>query len=186
MRPIRLRQFVEATFVTLVVVATLMFVVGVGFITPSNDVKRPSFPHSKTNIDRMESGKNAEAAITPENRSPDGGAEGEQAAIRAYPADDVPLNVIADSAQAWSSIKSKSKNAAGTWELIGPSKATYPSVLNVLGDGAQVVVGGRVTAMAISPNCNASSCPLYVAAAGGGIWRTTKGLSGNPNWEFVS
>src|SRR5207245_2920800 len=113
-------------------------------------------------------------------------AEGEQAAIRAYPADDVPLNVIADSAQAWSSIKSKSKNAAGTWELIGPSKATYPSVLNVLGDGAQVVVGGRVTAMAISPNCNASSCPLYVAAAGGGIWRTTKGLSGNPNWEFVS
>jgi hypothetical protein len=186
MRPSRFRHLAEVTFVTFVVFATLMFVLGVGFITPARDLKRPSFPHLKTHLDRMESGKNAEAAITPENRSPDEGAEAEQAAIRAYPADDVPLNVIADSARAWSSIKSKSKNAAGTWELIGPSKATYPAVLNFLGDGAQVVVGGRVTAMAIGPNCYASSCPLYVAAAGGGIWRTTKGLSPSPNWEFVS
>src|SRR5215216_7156 len=28
--------------------------------------------------------------------------------------------------------------------------------------------------------------PLWVAAAGGGIWRTENALSSSPNWKFVS
>src|SRR5262249_43063179 len=71
-------------------------------------------------------------------------------------------------------------------ELLGPSKATYPAVLNFLGDHAPYVTAGRVTAMAIAPTCTKQSCRMWVAAAGGGIWRTTKALSGNPDWEFVS
>ena len=71
-------------------------------------------------------------------------------------------------------------------ELIGPSKATYPAVLNpFLFDGAQYVASGRVTAMAISPTCTPGKCTLYVAAAGGGVWRTDKALNGS-NWQFVS
>ena len=53
-------------------------------------------------------------------------------------------------------------------------------MLNFLGDHAPYVTAGRVTAMAIAPSCTKQSCRLYVAAAGGGIWRTTKALSGNP------
>ena len=57
-------------------------------------------------------------------------------------------------------------HAAGAWQLIGPSKATYPAVLNpFLFDGAQYVASGRVTAMAIGPSCKPGACPLYVAAA---------------------
>ena len=52
-------------------------------------------------------------------------------------------------------------------------------------DGAQYVASGRVTAMAISPTCTQSKCTLYIAAAGGGVWRTDKALTGS-NWEFVS
>src|SRR4029078_4543488 len=42
-----------------------------------------------------------------------------------------------------------------------------------------------VTAMAIAPNCNKSSCTLYVAAAGGGIWKTDKALNAS-NWQYLS
>ena len=121
------------------------------------------------------------------NEGPEGTYAAEQAASRAYPADEVPFQVTLDAQTAFNAVASKSKNSPGTWQLIGPTKATYPAVLNAfLFDGAQYVTSGRVTAMAIGPSCNASSCPVYVAAAGGGIWRTTKGLAGTQNWEFVS
>ena len=38
----------------------------------------------------------------------------------------------------------------GAWESIGPSKATYPAVLNPFLDGGQYRASGRVTAMAIA------------------------------------
>jgi len=40
--------------------------------------------------------------------------------------------------------------------------------------------------MAIAPNCSQASCTLYVAAAGGGIWKTDKALSGDQGWQFIS
>src|SRR3989442_1322382 len=50
---------------------------------------------------------------------------------------------------------------------------------------AQYVASGRVTAMALAPTCTHSKCTLYVAAAGGGVWRTDKALTGS-NWQFIS
>src|SRR5205823_2799512 len=47
---------------------------------------------------------------------------------------------------------------------------------------------GRVTALAIDPNCGKASapagapCSLWVAAAGGGIWRTNTALASKPSW----
>jgi hypothetical protein len=120
------------------------------------------------------------------DRNPDFSAEAEQAATRAYPAADVSFQATLNAQQAWASAKSKSKNVAGQWQLIGPSKATYPSVLNVLGDGDQYVASGRITSLAIAPTCTNSNCRLYLGAAGGGVWRTTKALAGNLGWEFVS
>lgn len=144
------------------------------------------FASKKSDPDRIKPGRNAQDAVVPENRSPDEGYEAEQAAIRAYPADDVPFQATLNAQQGWASIKSKSKNAAGTWELIGPSQATYPGVLNFLGDHDQYVASGRVTALAIGPTCTPSNCTLYLGAAGGGVWRTTKALAGNLGWEFIS
>ena len=41
-----------------------------------------------------------------------------------------------------------------------------------------------MTAMAIGPTCRPGACPLYVAAAGGGVWKARDALAGSPNWRI--
>jgi hypothetical protein len=80
------------------------------------------------------------------------------------------------------------------WQLLGPVTP------NVAGEASQFVEpdngftgpptqeSGRVTALAIDPNCGKGSAPsgapcrLWVAAAGGGIWRTNDALASKPDW----
>jgi hypothetical protein len=76
------------------------------------------------------------------------------------------------------------KRKAGEWVSLGPTRSVYPASLNR--HGSDYVTSGRITALAISPTCDKSRCTVWVGAAGGGIWRTDKALSGNPNWENVS
>jgi hypothetical protein len=76
------------------------------------------------------------------------------------------------------------KNSTSAWYSLGPTKAVYPAFLNR--HGSQYVTSGRITALAISPNCTAQQCRLWVGAAGGGVWRTDKGLAGNGTWTNVS
>jgi len=107
-------------------------------------------------------------------------------AARAYPADDIPINAARQSLQNWTRIKAKGpgKPAAGQWTLAGPSNAQYPAVLTF--SGAKYTASGRITALAIDPACSKSKCRLWVAAAGGGVWRTDKALAGNAKWTFLS
>jgi hypothetical protein len=107
---------------------------------------------------------------------------------RAYPAGVVAISDTLNAQNAWSKIKGKSAkagaNSQGQWSLIGPSNAQFPAVLTFAGH--DYVTSGRVTALAIAPNCSQSKCRVYAGAAGGGIWRTDNALSGSPNWTFVS
>jgi len=119
------------------------------------------------------------------DRRPDSTPAAEAWLIRAYPSIDIPSDASFAARTGWAALNAGA-HSSGSWQLIGPSKATYPSVLNpFLFDGAQYVASGRVTAMAISPNCSQSKCTLYVAAAGGGVWRTDKALNGS-NWQYIS
>ena len=79
--------------------------------------------------------------------------------------------------------------APRSWRVLGPvtpevapeaSQFFDPST----GNGATTTQSGRVTAMAIDPNCGrpGRGCRLWVAAAGGGIWRTNDALSRQPRW----
>ncbi len=131
-------------------------------------------------------GASAEMSIgSAEGRLPDNSAEIEAYLLRAYPETEVPGDATLAAKAGWAALNA-SAHSPGAWQLIGPSKATYPAVLNpFLFDGAQYVASGRVTAMAIAPTCTNSNCRLYVAAAGGGIWKTDKALNGS-NWEFIS
>ncbi|MGE5345353.1 MAG: WD40/YVTN/BNR-like repeat-containing protein, partial [Acidithiobacillales bacterium] len=140
----------------------------------------------KMDLDRIKPGRNAEAAIgANERRGPDSTPDIESYLQRAYPADEVPIEATIGAQNAWAALNARA-HSSGAWQLIGPSKATQPGVLDALGDFAQYVTAGRVTAMAIGPTCVSGACPVYVAAAGGGIWRTRNGLAGHPNWQFVS
>ena len=119
------------------------------------------------------------------DRAPDKTPSAEAFLIRAYPATDIPVSASLAARDGWTALNTGA-HSFGSWKLIGPSKATYPAALNpFLFDGAQYVASGRVTAMAISPNCSLGKCTLYVAAAGGGVWRTDQALNGS-NWKYIS
>jgi hypothetical protein len=117
-----------------------------------------------------------------------GAAEAEAYAQRAYPADEVTAEASAGARSAWAAVKSrgvgKGKNKVGQWALIGPSSSRMPGIL--VFSGSDYTTSGRVTGLALDPACSQSKCRVWVAAAGGGIWRTKNGLSGSPSWEFVS
>ncbi|MFN2197655.1 MAG: WD40/YVTN/BNR-like repeat-containing protein [Anaerolineales bacterium] len=119
---------------------------------------------------------------------PDSAAE-EAFANRAYPADDIPFQLTLNAQAAFNQIKAqgvgRGKNVPGQWTLAGPSTANYPSVLTF--SGADYTTSGRITGLAIAPDCNNNSCRLWVGAAGGGVWRTDNALSGSgAKWTFVS
>jgi len=138
----------------------------------------------KREAERDKPGASAEAVFS-EGRNPDNTVEVESYLLRAYPETEVPGEATLAARSGWAALSAGS-HSAGSWQLVGPSKATYPAVLNpFLFDGAQYVASGRVTAMAMAPTCTPNNCVLYVAAAGGGIWRTDKALTGS-NWQFVS
>src|SRR5215472_11150122 len=116
-------------------------------------------------------------------------AETEAYLNRSYPSAYVPLQQTLNAQQSWAQIKAngvgKGKNQPGAWTLDGPSNAIFPDILTF--SGAQYTTSGRITALAISPNCSTNGCTLWVAAAGGGVWRGDNALSGNgPSWTFAS
>jgi hypothetical protein len=173
-----------AAAVVLAVAATGMFAArGSG---PSSAHAPRAFVHQKGDPRHIAAGRNAEAAIgANEFRHPDDTPDIEAYLQRAYPGDEVPMERTIAAQNAWAKLEAKG-GSGGFWQLLGPSSGTVPAVLNVLGDLAQYVTSGRVTAMAIDPNCALHDCRLYVGAAGGGIWRTKDALGNNPKWQFVS
>jgi len=113
--------------------------------------------------------------------------EEEAFATRAYPATDIPLQAALNAQSAFNNVKSHGhgKHVADTWGLIGPSSANFPGLLTF--SGADYTTSGRITALAIAPSCDNGHCRLWVAAAGGGVWRTDKALHpNNLNWDFIS
>ncbi len=76
------------------------------------------------------------------------------------------------------------KSSTSSWFSLGPTSAVYPAFLNR--HHSQYITSGRITSLALSPSCTPQACRLWVAAAGGGVWRTDKALSGNANWVNVS
>jgi hypothetical protein len=111
----------------------------------------------------------------------------EDYAHRAYPAKDVPMRATLDAIAGFSQVKrmSMGRPAVGAWQLIGPSKSDAPDILTF--SGAEYFTSGRITALAIDPNCTTRRCRVWAGAAGGGVWRTSNALSGSgASWTFVS
>ena len=184
----RLRRSVwlpVGSMVALVLVAAAISSVQIGN-SLAYKIRADALLAPKSDFDEVKKGGNARAAIgANEVRNPDATPEVEAYLQRAYPEKNVSTDASFAAQSGWASLNSE-EHSGGTWQLIGPSKAIQPGVLNQLGDLAKVVTAGRVTAMAIGPSCTYKRCPIYVAAAGGGVWRTRKGLSEEPDWDFLS
>jgi hypothetical protein len=71
------------------------------------------------------------------------------------------------------------------WTFLGPTRAFAPGpTTESLKDS---ITSGRVTALAIDPHCGqlGHGCRLWVAAAGGGIWRTDDAKAATPTWTVL-
>src|SRR5205807_6386995 len=106
------------------------------------------------------------------------------------PAAYVPFELTRKAQTAWSNVMTRAigqaPNSVGPWTLVGPSSANDPDVLTF--SGAPYTTSGRITAFALAPNCSQDQCTLYLAAAGGGIWKTNHALdtSSSQTWHFIS
>ena len=79
---------------------------------------------------------------------------------------------------------------SAAWQSLGPVTPNVAGEASQFFDldtqtGPATLESGRVTALAIDPNCDSTECRLWVAAAGGGIWRTENALDAKPDWTAV-
>src|SRR3954451_20536538 len=115
-------------------------------------------------------------------------AEAQQIAALAYPANTLNASLFKNAASFFNNnVRGRGAIRPKNWLLAGPSTATQPSVLNVFDNQASdFQVSGRVTALVVDPKCNLSTCRVWIAAAGGGIWRSDNALAADPNWTYLS
>lgn len=118
-------------------------------------------------------------------------ADEERFLQRAYPDTDIPLARMAAARAAFNAIRAKGAGRDGRaprqWELLGPISARYQATpYRSSYVPGEVSASGRVTAMAIARTCTPVQCRMYVAAAGGGVWRTDNALAGSPGWKFLT
>jgi hypothetical protein len=154
---------------------------------------------NKSRQDRADLFRNKQAMPGPEREGGPMAAAEEDYANRAYPAAYVPFTLTRNAKAAWANIKAKgvakgpntpagastlAGTSTGAWTLAGPSTANFPDVLTF--SGAAYTTSGRITALAVDPNCSNTTCRVWAAAAGGGVWRTDNALSGSPSWTFIS
>jgi hypothetical protein len=141
----------------------------------------------KLQQDRIQWLKNKLAAPGAEREGGPFAAAEQDYANRAFPAAYVPFNLTLKARGAFKNVQTRSNanSNIGIWTLIGPSTTNFPDVLTF--SGAPYADSGRVTALAIDPNCNNTTCRVWMAAAGGGVWRTDNALStSGPTWTFIS
>lgn len=114
--------------------------------------------------------------------------EAQQVAELAYPSNTLKASLFQHARDYFTGhIRGRSHEHSNGWQLVGPSTATQPAVLNFFDNQASdFQVSGRVTAMAVDPHCSASQCRLWVAAAGGGIWRNDNALDSHSHWTYLS
>src|SRR5580765_8952681 len=105
---------------------------------------------------------------------------------RAYPAESISIDQIQNAITANNALAGHAgAKLTSKWDFIGPE------TLDVDRLGTQSFIkptqwSGRVTAVTVDPKCKPQECTLYVAAAGGGVWRTTNALAANPSWKQIS
>jgi hypothetical protein len=143
--------------------------------------------------------RNKLAVPGPEREAGPMAAAQEDYANRAGPAAYVPFELTRRAHVAWTNARARAMSRMRTgfgsllrpasssqWALVGPTSANFPDVLTF--SGAPYKTSGRITALALAPNCGQGHCYLYLAAAGGGVWKTDKALHTNPSqkWEFIS
>jgi hypothetical protein len=109
---------------------------------------------------------------------------------RAWPRDSIAFKQATNAQKAFKSIPAAHAGVANgalsspsSWTELGPFTPVVPGPVNYT--GRETTNSGRVTAMAIAPTCVPGNCRLWVAAAGGGVWRTDDALAVPASWTPI-
>src|SRR3954447_3717137 len=101
----------------------------------------------------------------------------------------LPSSAPASSFRSPADYKAAQCGSSQSWKALGPVTpdvaAEATQFFNTAtGVGTPTTNSGRVTAMAIDPNCGKkhAGCRMWVAAAGGGVWRTHNALDDHVKW----
>src|SRR5436190_20562335 len=139
--------------------------------------RRDAFETSQGGLNRSRSGE-------PESSRIHNGRAQEHYDNRAYPRKWIDAAQQIAAANAANAITALSPALATAWTEVGPSGV--PADALVAGESTAATAGtiysGRTTAIAVSPTCTASSCTVFIGAAGGGVWKTTNALAATPTW----
>jgi hypothetical protein len=100
---------------------------------------------------------------------------------RAFPGKSISLAQQQAAYQAFQSIARRPGGKRTNWQLLGPETGTVPAPATYT--GRATINSGRLTALAVSPDCHANACKIFTAAAGGGIWEADNALAQRPNWH---
>src|SRR5438093_8664437 len=129
-------------------------------------------------------GLNRSRSGEPESSGIHNGRAQENYDNRAYPKKWIDAAQQIAAANAANAITALSPALATAWTEVGPSGV--PADALVAGESTAATAGtiysGRTTAIAVAPNCSAARCTVFIAAAGGGVWKTTNALAATPTW----
>jgi PKD domain len=127
---------------------------------------------------------------------------GEQVGNRAYPRSYVDDRLAVKSRRAFERTPSSAPRSAfktgkayraaraaapGSWAGLGPITPNVSGQASQFFDpvtqkGPPTQESGRVSAIAVDPACAQGDCRVWIAAAGGGIWRTADATALHPQW----
>jgi len=124
--------------------------------------------------------------------APVGGYEAYKSATRTYPANVIPVSMVQNAKKTFNKIAAQTAaNSSSTltgnnhWLSYGPiQNSVQPGVLSF--SGATNATASRDTALVIAPTCVPGNCRLWVASAGGGVWRTDDALAASPSWTWLT
>jgi hypothetical protein len=113
-----------------------------------------------------------------------GGPEQERYDDRALPGTSIATAQQQGAFTAFLSVAKLPGGKKNNWQEIGPitPNVAGPSTYT----GRPTLDSGRVTALAVSTNCHANDCKIFVGAAGGGVWEADNALAQSPNWQSSS
>jgi len=128
-----------------------------------------------------------DSAVASPGEGPAGGFDAYLDAERAYPADSISPALPAEAAATFEQIAGKDKNGdpkgkGHKWQFLGPKQdATQPGITAF--SGATNATASRVTAILMSPDCDAKHCKMWAGVAGGGVWRSDNAVAKDPDWK---
>ena len=184
-----------ALFGTLVVMVVALAACGGSSSTPRAEHERDRGEPASERAREAQELKSGHRTLFESDRRPDHTPAIEEVENRAYPRSYVETRralagrravTRARTRAAARRARARTRAAAASWQEAGPFTPTVPA--QVTYTGRESLDSGRVTAMAIDPNCGTAGhgCRVWVGAAGGGVWRTANALAATPTWAPAS